>query len=157
MNRGSLQPEWQTDLSIQMQSVLMLALRGPDGIPKSHPCKDVQRAYRGTVIIAAERGRLLAFGEEADSFMSMDLFADWSLWKKITNSFFNEVDQLPHHFTMHLLHGAEILGYKHPSQDYRDRWIHFYYEGCRDMHVRPETELRLNLRLDDWEQWRPGE
>lgn len=152
----SVQPEWCLSLPLQQQSVLLLAARGPDGIPKTHPCKDVQRAYRGTVLVAAARRRELHYGEKADSFMSLDGFA--TEWSTIVRRFFEVVDELPHHFTLHLLHGAEILGYKHPDQRFRGRWLEFYKTGCTDMHLWPETEMELDNRLNDVfdeerEQW----
>jgi hypothetical protein len=143
----SVQPDWCLNLPLQQQSVLLLAARGPDGIPKPHPCKDVQRAYRGTVLVAAARQRTLHWGEKADSFMSLDgLAGDWDL---IVKRFFESVDELPHHFVMHLLHGAEILGYHHPDRRFRERWLWFYFEGCNDMHVQPETQEQLDERLND--------
>lgn len=154
-DRRSVQPEWCMDLSLQQQSVLLLASRGPDGIPKSHPCKDVQRAYRGTVLVAGRYGRLLYLGEAADTFMSMDLIANQREWARVVKAFFHEVDSLPLHFVMHLLHGAEILGYKHPDWIIRERWSHFYQEGVRELHLAVETEDQMDARLADWgrEEW----
>ena len=37
-------PEWIFRLPMQQQSVLLLGSRGPDGVEKFHPCKDVTRA-----------------------------------------------------------------------------------------------------------------
>lgn len=145
----SVQPEWMTFLPLQMQSVLLLAARGPDGVAKYHPCKNVVRAYRGTVLVAAARKRTLDFGEKADSFMSLDRFAEESLWAEDCKMFFDVIDELPHHYLMHLMHGAEILGYKHPDVRFGNRWIKFYYQMCEDMHLPPEAEVELNLRLND--------
>lgn len=146
----SVQPEWHRQLTLQQQSVLMLAARGPDGIAKDHPCKDVQRAYRGCVLMAARYGRMLRWGEKADSFMSLDRFADIMAWATIVHSFFETIDDLPHHFIMHLLHGAEIMGYKHPEVLFRARWLSFYNKGCYDMHMNPETQKQMDNRLSDW-------
>lgn len=114
----SVQPEWCRALPIQQQSVLFLAARGPDGIAKNHPVKRIQRAYRGTVLVAAKYGRCLKWGEKADSFMGLDDFADSEAWRAIIEEFFLTADSLPHHFYMHLIHGAEILGYKQAALDY---------------------------------------
>lgn len=150
--RISVQPEWCLDLPLQQQSVLFLAGRGPDGIGKAHPCKDVQRAYRAGIQRGAKIGRCYAWGERGDSFMSMDLIADDAAWKTVTGEFFHHVDELPHHFLMHLLHGAEILGYKHPDPRIAGRWREFYLQGCTDMHLTPETEEQMDERLGDWQQ-----
>ena len=146
----SIQPTWCLQLPIQQQSVLLLALRGPDGINKTHPCKDVQRAYRGTVVIAARFGRMLHWGEEDDGFMCLALFGDARKWERVCDRFFPSVDSIPHHHYMHLLYGAEILGYKHPRTDFRERWHSFYVRGVDELHLNPETELQMDARLNDW-------
>lgn len=148
----SVQPDWCLRLAVQQQSVLLLAARGPDGIAKTHPCKEVQRAYRGTVLIAARFGRLLEWGERADTFMSLDVFADDARWEAAEDAFWQSVDDLPHHFLMHLLHGAEILGYKHPDERFRERWGWFYAHGVNSLHLNVESEIEMDARLCDWER-----
>lgn len=147
-------PEWIMGLTMQQQSVLMLAARGPDGIAKHHPCKDVVRAYRATVFKAALYGRALTWGEKADSFMSLDLIASES-WGDVVKEYFRVVDELPHHYHMHLLHGAQILAYKHPDQRQRHAWLWFYQRACDDAHMNEETEQQMDGRLSDWfqEEW----
>ncbi len=148
----SVQPEWCRELPLQQQSVLLLAARGPDGIAKYHPCKDVQRAYRGTVLMAAKFGRCLKWGEKADSFMSLDMIADDDTWSAVVGQFFAHADGLPHHFLMHLTHGAEIIGYKHPDPLFRKKWLAFYMRMVEDKHLLPETEAQMDRRLSDWDQ-----
>lgn len=146
----SVQPEWCRKLPLQQQSVLFLAGRGPDGMAKVHPCKAVHVAYRGSAIVAAKYGRPLHWGERADSFMSLDVFADDRAWEDAVKQFFNHHDELPKHYLVHLMHGAQILGYKHPDERFRKRWNAFYLE-CVDMfHLRPESEADMDKRLGDW-------
>lgn len=128
----------------------MLATRGPDGIAKHHPCKNVVRAYRATVLMAARYGRFLEFGEKADTFMSLDRFADEALWTEDAESFFSHVDGLPHHYYLHLLHAAAIVAAHHPEPRFVDRWRWFYEKGCDDMHLVPEPVEVMNERLGDW-------
>jgi hypothetical protein len=61
-------------------------------------------------------------------------------------------DAIPFHYVMHLLHGAEILSYKHPDERYRARWEYFCKRLCVDMHLTPETEEEMDKRLCDWNQ-----
>ena len=147
----SVQPEWATHLKLQQQSVLLLAARGPDGVRKFHPCKGVVRAYRGSVLVAAKRGRCLEWGERADSFMSLDRIGSSFAWAEDMRMFFESIDELPHHYLMHLMHGAEILGYKHPDFQFRKAWLPFYFMMSNDMHCKPETEEEMDERLNDWE------
>lgn len=151
----SIQPEWCRSLPLQQQSVLLLATRGPDGIGKQHPVKDVLRAYRACVLTAAKWGRPMKYGEAGDGFMSLDLFGSDLQWAGVCDEYMLSVDSIPHHFVMHLLYGAEILGYKHPDVRFRDRWRLFYVECVRDLHLTPETEEEMDERLNDWgrESW----
>jgi hypothetical protein len=148
--RVSVQPDWALALPMQQQSVLFLSSRGPDGVTKKHPCKDIQRAFRATVLKAARYGRTLEYGERGDSFMCLKQFAQDEAWGAAVEAFFDGVDSLPHHFTMHLIHAAEILGYKHPDARFRIRWRNFYERGVEDLHLTPETEDEMDKRLSDW-------
>ena len=151
----SVQPEWMKALTLQQQSVLFLASRGPDGIAKDHPCKDIQRCYRATVFLAARYGRQIrgVIDGEGDSFMSFEKFD--AGWMETVKAFLHTIDELPHHYIAHLAHGAQILGYKHPAAIFRSRWLFLYEQIVADMHLTPETEEEMDERLSDWghEDW----
>ncbi len=155
MKPKSVQPEWCHALPLQQQSVLFLAGRGPDGVAKNHPCKAVHIAYRASVFMAGKYGRMLKWGERADSFMSLDRFASDDLWPEDIKAFFSHHDSLPKHYLSHLMHGAEILGYKHPDERIRAKWHAFYLRMVDDFHTNPETEAQMDARLSDWgrEHW----
>ena len=148
----SVQPEWCRKLSLQQQSVLFLAARGPDGIAKHHPCKPVHVAYRATVFMAGRYGRMLKFGEKCDSFMSLDVFADAVQWQAAVKDFFAHHDELPHHYVKHLMHGVQILGYKHPLTVFRERWAAFCLDLVCELHLNPESEAEMDKRLGDWDR-----
>lgn len=156
----SVQPRWCLDLPIQQQSVLLLASRGPDGIGKWHPCKDVHRAYRATVLVDAKLGRCIQWGEGTSTwhFSSLHTFANGVAWADAVKRFFGSVDELPHHYLLHLVHGSEIIGYKHPDHRFADRWRGFYLACVEDMHLTAETEAEMDIRLNDWDQadWEPS-
>lgn len=153
----SVFPEWISQLPFQQQSVLTLATRGPDGVGKFHGCKHVVRAYRAYVLKAAYFGRELRWGENADTFMTLHMFADLQTWNNTVELYFEGVDEIPHHYHMHLMHGAEILAYKHPDEPVRARWIIFYVRCCQDAHLTMETEMEMDARLSDWFQIHWGE
>jgi len=148
----SVLPEWISELPLQQQSVLLLALRGPDGVRKHHPMKAIQRCYRGTILKAAAYNRMLDVGEKADNFMCMENIGDLQLWGEMIKDYFAYIDELPHHFHMHLMHGAEILGYSHPEPWLRGRWYRFYKACCDDAHVPLETKYQMDRRLSDWDR-----
>ncbi len=68
------------------------------------------------------------------------------------------VDELPHHFQLHFLHAAEILGYKHPIPWIAAWWNLCYLKLVKDMHLQPETKEQMMKRLGDSEKdWRAAE
>ena len=145
----SVQPEWCLELPIGQQSTLLLAVRGPGGIPDTHPCHDVQRAYRASMWNSARHGRQLQWDEVgvADDFMSLSLFSDDHQWGVVVNQFFQRVDELSYHFLVHLFEGIEVLGYKHPDPRFRSRWAKFYQRAAAEMHMKGETEAELDARF----------
>lgn len=145
--------DWLFDLTMQQQSVLVLGCRGPDGIAKFHPTKVLVARYRATVLKAAYLGRAMRVDEGDDTtFMTMIDFSNDANWRRVCKEFFEHVDSLPHHYYMHLMHGAQIAGYKHPIPIYRDRWTGFYQQCCHDLHLTPETETEMDARLSDWDR-----
>jgi hypothetical protein len=150
--------DWLFALTMQQQSVLVLACRGPDGVGKVHPCKRLVAAYRASVLKAAYLGRAMRPGEsDTTTFMSLGTFLYSSDWSSALQSFFDTVDELPHHYYMHLMHGAQIIGYHHPDSMFRERWSRFYEFCCRDLHLTPETMEQMDRRLSDWERAYWGE
>lgn len=150
MTNSVLAP-WIAGLKLQQQSVLLLALRGPDGDVKHTSFKHLLRPYRGTVLMAAKYNRMLEWGEKADSFMSMHLFSNFREWKELVGRFIeDEADaSILHHYT-HFMHGAEILGYKHPDERFRSHWNYCYVSMVDRLHLSPETEEQMDARLSDW-------
>lgn len=145
--------DWLFDLTMQQQSVLVLGCRGPDGIAKFHATKEVVARYRATVLKAAYFGRPMRVDEGDDTtFMSLRHFSDDANWGALVRSFFDHVDSIPHHYYLHLAHGAQIAGYKHPEGIFRRRWRDFYLRCCYDMHLNPESEEQMDERLSDWHQ-----
>jgi hypothetical protein len=68
------------------------------------------------------------------------------------------VDELPHHFQLHFMHAAEILGYKHPDVNIRLWWKEVYLRLVNDMHLFPEREHEMDERLGDtYDGWRARE
>lgn len=146
----SVQHEWAAAIPIQQQSVLLLAARGPDGMYKHHPVKAVVRAYRACVLHAASLARPLRIEDGGDTFMDVRTLYSLSAWGDAVRAYFDHVDELPLHYHLHLLHGAEILGYKHPDDHLRLCWQGFYLQAVDDMHLNPETEAQLDERLNDF-------
>jgi hypothetical protein len=159
-NRRSALQDWVMDLTVMQQSVLMTATRGPDGIRKNHPVKVLLRWYRRCFLISAfERIAILdPYAQGGGSFTGP---VDNGVCKDLPDAvkqYLESVDELPHHFQLHFMHAAEILGYKHPVLDIRKWWNEFYMHVVNDAHLFPELEEMMDRRLGDNElQWRERE
>ena len=143
---------WAERLSYMQQSVLITATRGPDTLPKMHPakylCRWLRRAYLYSAFdkVALWDPRDPRGGNFTGPIGSPD---------DALRAYLDDVDSVPHHFHMHLVHAAEILGYKHPDKSIRDWWLKAYHILCGDLHLGPETEADMDCRLGDIEhQWR---
>jgi hypothetical protein len=68
---------------------------------------------------------------------------------EVASQYLRAVDEVPLHFHLHLVHAAEILGYKHADLEIRSWWMGFYLATVRDMHLQPESEADLDQRLGD--------
>lgn len=143
-------PEWMDHLPLQQQAVLILALRGPDGFPKHHPSKRLLYHYRAAVLRAAHIGRLLKVGEDCGSLMTLTSFQWEREWDAVLMRFREVEDELPLHYYTHLMHGAQVLAYRHPDPLFRLRWLQFYRQCCDYLHVPAETSEQMCARLSDF-------
>ncbi len=156
MSRTATQ-DWVNQLTIMQQSVLIGSVRGPDGISKYHPVKYLLRWYRRCVLVSALDGIVLttpyAFGGggfTGTSYGPTTLEHDWrDQMNGLVGQYLQSVDELPHHFQLHFMHAAEIVGYKHPDQLIREWWHQVYVRLVHDLHLWPETEEQMDARLGD--------
>lgn len=183
-HRCALQDWVWLELTIMQQSVLMAAIRGPDGLPKDHVSKLLLRWYRRCILISAfdkqpimnpvypqggsftgpslprvssetERPRIFHYNVGlADSFDHKMVDG----MNELVRYYLSCCDEVPHHFHLHFMHAAEILGMKHPVIPIRNWWYTTYAAICNDMHVRPELTEQMEKRLGDRESdWRAAE
>ena len=147
---------WTHDLPIMQQSVLLSAVRGPDGISKYSSIKMLLRWYRRCILVSAIDQKILIdpYQKGGGSFTGPSIpdSGGWE-WEKEMDEIFNqvlrEVDSYPHHFWLHFMHATEILGYKHPYCRTRSWWNHIYLTIVNDMHLHPETMEEMDHRLGD--------
>lgn len=130
---------WVTErLTLQMQGTILTAIRGPDNEAKESPSKPVVRAYRCVVLKNARNF------EPGDTFMGD---GSGTITPEACRAFFKNHDQSPHHWIMHMIHSAEIVGYFHPNPEVARHWLGFYHKACDDLHMNPETKEQLTQRL----------
>ncbi|MEO7260278.1 MAG: hypothetical protein ABI047_03315, partial [Jatrophihabitantaceae bacterium] len=70
------------------------------------------------------------------------------MWDRVTE-YLRALDEVPLHFHLHLMHAAEIVGYKHPDGAIRGWWLGVYHRLVADLHLTAETEEELDARLSD--------
>lgn len=150
----SVLQDWVAELPMMQQTVLLTAVRGPDGLPKYHPTKFLLRWFRRCILLSAMDGAVIGnpYFTGGGSFTGPSCEADvrWSsLMDDRVTDYLRSLDEVPHHFQMHLMHAVEILGYKHPDEVVRAWWHGVYLRLVHDMHLWPESEEQLDARLGD--------
>lgn len=137
MNNTSVVQEWLAkECTWKMQTVLLTSFRGCDGAHKHDYGKTFTRIMRATVLQNADPNGTF-FPDSIKTTRDMH------------DTFFSDMDHYPVHWFMHLLHAAEIAGYKCPNDELRQFWMNFYLRGIKELHVNPESEDHLDIRLRD--------
>jgi hypothetical protein len=131
--------QWTTVLPLRHQGVLTTAIRGCDGAPKEDPSKSLSRMIRRAILNPADERETLNgggfFGFKADKLVD-DVIA-----------FLHSLDQYPLHYVMHMCHASEVIGYKHPSEEFREFFAVVYRMMVYTFHLEPESESRMDHRL----------
>lgn len=188
--------DWVQALYFMQQTVLLTAVRGPDGLPKYGAVKMLLRWFRRCTLVSAMDGKVLATPHELGGgsftgpsidvwylknelqqqrYAAMDAaqlrgeipdeaeeatdaeglaFAEQpGVWERHLDrhveAYLRDLDMIPHHFQLHFLHAAEIVGYKHPDARIRAWWAKLYVRLVHDMHLYPESEAQMDSRLGD--------
>lgn len=134
--------QWVHMQTFQMQALLLTAMRGPDENNKYNAAKAIVRYLRGVICKPAGDWN----GTNNNDFM----WGDYSQFDHYAEKFWGDHDEYPHHFTMHLVHCAEVVGYKHPDPEIAKYWQGFYVEAGWAFHMTPETESQMDRRLNDF-------
>jgi hypothetical protein len=134
--------DWVHCLPFQMQALLLTAMRGPDENNKYNAAKAIIRYLRGVVIKPAGNWE----GLNDNDFM----WGEYSIFKNYSDVFWQDHDEYPHHFIMHLVHCAEVVGYMHPEEEISKPWLRFYFDACEAFHMNPEGLFQLLDRLNDF-------
>ena len=147
--------DWTHSLPMMQQTVLLTAVRGPDGLPKYGCVKMLLRWFRRCTLLSAMDGKALLnpYDNNGGSFTGPSLSNAVENWEApmtaLVDEYLRALDAIPHHFQLHFLHAAEIVGYKHPDPRISVWWREVYLRLVNDMHLHPETESELNERLGD--------
>lgn len=125
----------------KMQTVLLVALRGCDGVHKNDLSKPFIRRMRATILKNADTSTTF-FTNDALYILNNGI-------RDQLHEMLNDMDHYPIHWFMHFVHAAEIIMYKHPHRQVRRFWEYFYICALDELHVCIETEQQLDNRLQD--------
>src|SRR5947209_667730 len=135
--------EWVQSVTLMQQTVLITAVRGPDSLPKYHIAKYLIRWYRRCILLSAFDRCVLSDPHDPRGGSFTGPIQHESV-DEVASQYLRAVDEMPLHFHMHLIHAAEIVGYKHPDTEIRKWWNEFYRAAVRDLHLHPESEQELD-------------
>jgi len=162
--RRSVLQDWVHGLTFMQQSVLIAAVRGPDGLRKDHCSKVLCRWLRRSFLFSAFQRRPYDNPHEpgGGSFTGPSCPGATNDWEPemdmAVEEYLRHVDEMPHHFQLHFMHAAEILGYKHEDPRIQTWWHRTYLKLVNDAHLFPESEAQMDRRLGDFEaHWRERE
>lgn len=137
MKNNSVVQDWLAEhCTLKMQTVLLTSFRGCDGAHKDDYGKTFTRIMRATVLKNAD---------PSTTFFPTSV----KVSDDMHDTFFSDMDHYPVHWFMHLLHAAEIVGYKCPDKIISAFWKRFYLRGLHELHVGAESEHQLDNRLKD--------
>lgn len=158
MMESSVLQEWVTQLPMMQQTVLLTAIRGPDGVTKYGSHKMLLRWFRRCILLSALDGKVLnnPYDSNGGSFTGPSIEGpvlfrtQWDgPMNNVVDGYIRDLDAIPHHFHMHLMHAAEIVGQKHPNEMIGCWWLNVYRRFANDMHLHPETKQELDELLGD--------
>ena len=146
--------DWLDEIPMMQQSP-----SGPRTAVSSTPIKMILRWFRRCVLLSAMDARVLpdpvslgggSFTGPSIRESDFDFDAGWKAgMDELVSAYIKDLDAVPHHFQMHLLHAVEILGYKHPDLQIRAWWRGVYERLVNDLHLHPESEKEMDARLGD--------
>ena len=136
----SILQDWVLRTGLRHQGVLLTGVRGCDVAPKDDPSKLLSRCLRNEILQCH-------CGDPAKSRSFIELVSEDELVGRM-KAFLKNCDHYPQHYVSHLMHTAEIIGYKNPSEV----WLWFYESLCKGLHVNPEREEQLDGRLNAAEE-----
>jgi hypothetical protein len=133
MGEGKVLLDWMGELPWKQQSVIISSLRGPD----NHYCPNIKKITRWL------RGITQNNADPSHSYMQREEMPTLDDIEK-------EFEFCSVHYAFHLLHGLEIIGYKHPDEEVAETARNYYHGLARGgLHLNPETSEQLDDRLKD--------
>jgi hypothetical protein len=140
----SVLQSWVTELPLREQGTLLTAVRGCDDEPKSWTSRGVAESV-GRRITAFVRW---CFMNPADP---REVDVPGAFFQSIPPSSFkpSEFGHLPQHWYSHIMHGLEVIAYRHPDETVRIQAHGLYRQMVHNMHLNIETPEQYVERLSE--------
>lgn len=135
----SVVQEWVGNLPLKLQTAMLCAIRGCDGVPREDAVKTIARGIRKMILLPS-RPRVI----ESGGFMSFDL----KDMKECVEIICGDLAKYPTHYTHHLYLACEVLGYFHPVADVRKEFLNAYTSMVKELNLWPETKDQLIERAN---------
>jgi hypothetical protein len=131
---GSVVQDWVSELPLKLQTAMLCAIRGCDGVPREDAVKVLARGIRKMILLPS-RPRVT----EAGGFMSFNL----KDLPECVEIICGDLAKYPTHYTQHLYEACEVLGYFHPVEDVKKGFLHAYLSMVKELNLWPETKEQL--------------
>lgn len=128
---GSVVQEWVGNLPFKLQTAMLCAIRGCDGVAREDVMKVIARGIRKMTLLPS-RHRVL----EKGGFMSFEL----SELREATDTVCGDIAKYPTHYIHHVMVACEVLGYFHPFEDVRKEFNYTYTSFVSELNLYPETK-----------------
>lgn len=138
----SVLQDWVMELPLREQGTLLTCVRGCDLTPKyplDSPARRLVSNLRWSFLNPADE-REIDF--EPGSFFSAKLISLDQLKP-------SEFGHLPQHWISHIVHSAEVLGYRHPNPEIGEYWRAVYRKFVHAWHLTPESCEQMEKRLGE--------
>ena len=141
MNNSVLQ-DWVMELPRREQGTLLTCVRGCDLTPK-FPLNSLERRLVSALRCAfMNPADVREVDREPGSFFSSEP-PHPKTWKA------SELGHYPLHWFSHVMHSAEVIGYRHPDRDTAFLWECIYIKLAESLHLRPESKDAMIERLSE--------
>lgn len=136
----SVLQDWVMELPLREQGTLLTAVRGCDLTPK-HPLDSIERQLVAAIRCAfMNPADVREVGIEPGAFFQPEPPMGWKA---------SCLGHYPQHWYSHLMHAAEVVGYRHPNERLAKMWWTIYKRMACSLHLYPETRAEMIERLSE--------
>lgn len=148
----SVLQDWVMELPLREQGTLVTAVRGCDTAPKFPVPADEHYMVENGRANGTER-HLTAFlrwcfMNPAD-VREVDVPGSFFMSTPPTDWRASEFGHFPQHWYAHIMHGFEVIGYRHPDPHVRATAYVIYNKFVRNLHLNPERQEEFEERLSE--------